>query len=532
MRNYRFDVFKQMFLLVGLAFVVGMSSCKKDEEPLPDPIASFQYEISTTNYLQVSFTNFSLDAATFSWDFGDGSTSVEENPVHTFPSEGTYTVVLTAFNGDGVGKTFSQDITITDPDAALKLLTGEVSKTWRLYRIESGMGVGPNLAQAFDWWSLQNDGSRPCVYQQEFTFKFNGDYVFDDKGSFWGDDAIFPEEMVTCFAALPENMVDKTGNDVSAWLGGTHSFEYTPSTGMVTLTGLGAWIGIPKVGTAGEVTEPQTSVTFKISIEQFDGYDLMDVLFIYDWGVWAFKYASYSNPSLEPAVVSLFVDFDYDVDGRTVTFENQSKDATTFVWDFGDGSSSTEENPVHTYAADGTYAVVLTGTGSAGSKEATKNVIIDTNTPPDLAPAPTEPEANVISIYSDAYTDITGVNLNPNWGQATVTSEIEIAGEKVLKMAGLTYQGIDFAGNAQNVSGKTKLHVDVWCSVATTVNLSVIGNGENPVTLTTEAGVWKSFDILLSEYTVPDLSAVIQLKFDDAGTATSPTIYVDNIYFY
>lgn len=290
MKNYRFDMLKQMFLLVGLAFVVSMSSCKKDEEPAPDPIASFQYEISATNYLQVAFTNFSSEyAVTFSWDFGDGGTSAERDPVHTYASVGNYTVVLTALNKDGVGKTFSEDITITDPDAALKLLTGEVSKTWRLYRIESGMGVGPNVNQAFDWWSLQNDGSRPCVYSQEFTFKFNGDYVFDDKGSFWGDDAIFPEEMVTCFAALPENMVDKTGNDVSAWLGGTHSFTYAPSTGMVTLTGLGAWIGIPKVGTAGEVFEPQTSVTFKISIEQFDGYDLMDVQFIYDWGVWAFK---------------------------------------------------------------------------------------------------------------------------------------------------------------------------------------------------------------------------------------------------
>jgi PKD repeat protein len=233
-------------------------------------------------------------------------------------------------------------------------------------------------------------------------------------------------------------------------------------------------------------------------------------------------------------VVSFFVDFSFSVDDFTVTFENESKDAVSYSWDFGDGNTSTEENPTHTYAAEGIYEVVLTGTSATGdTKEAIKNVSISLD-PEELAPAPTEPEVNVISIYSDAYTDITGVNLNPNWGQATVTTEIEIEeGEMVLKMAGLTFQGIDFADNPQNVSSKTKLHVDVYCTVETNINISVISPGkENPVTITTEAGVWKSFDILLTDYTEPDLTAIIQLKFDDAGTGATPTIYVDNIYFY
>ncbi len=259
----------------------------------------------------------------------------------------------------------------------------------------------------------------------------------------------------------------------------------------------------------------------------------MKVLYVYNWGVWEFSYASYSNPALEPAVVSFMVDFSFEIDGRTVTFKNNSKDAISYNWNFGDGNSSTMENPIHTYANDGTYTVVLTGTSTTGTKEVSKIVAIDTNTPANLPPAPTAPAANVISIYSNAYTNITGVNLNPSWGQATVTAEVEVAGEKVLKMAGLNFQGIDFAGNAQDVSGKTKLHIDIWCSGVTDVNLSVISPGkENPVKITTEAGVWKSIDIPLSNYNVPDLKEVIQLKFDDAASGTSPTIFVSNIYFY
>ncbi|HKK63282.1 MAG TPA: PKD domain-containing protein, partial [Bacteroidales bacterium] len=318
-----------------------------------------------------------------------------------------------------------------------------------------------------------------------------------------------------------------------AWLGGTHSFEYEPSTGMVTLSGEGAWIGLPKLGTNGEVAVPQNSVTFKAVIEEREGYDFMQVQFQYDGAAWVANYASYSDATLEPDVVSFFADFSFATEGFTVTFTNESKDAASYSWDFGDGNTSTEENPVHTYAEEGSYDVVLTATADDGAtKEATKGVTISLN-PTELATAPTEDAANVISVYSDAYTDITGVNLDPDWGQATVTEEIEIEGEKVLKMTGLNYQGIDFAGNAQDVSGKTKIHVDVYASSVTDVNLSLIGGGnENPVKITTEAGVWKSVDINLSDYTSPDLAAIIQLKFDDAGTGTSPTIFVDNIYFY
>jgi PKD repeat protein len=521
------------FLVIAVSSLMTLVSCKDDDPDVLNPIASFQFEISTDNFLEVTFTNFSQNATSYNWNFGDGQNSTDVNPVHVYATAGKYDVVLTAMNDEGTSATFMQSIDIKDPDEALALLAGEVSKTWKLFRIDASMGVGPSLDTPYDWWSLANDGSRPCLYFHEFTFTRNMEYIFDDKGFMWGEGGIFHPDLVgECLEAIPSNMVGPNNEDLSPWLGGTHQFEYNSSTNTVTLMGEGAWIGLVKTGTTGEVSTPQTSVSFEMEITQNDGYDHMFVKFIYDWGVWVFNYASYSNAALEPEVVSFFVDFSFSVDGFTVTFENESKDAVSYSWNFGDGNTSTEENPIHTYAAEGIYEVVLTATGSTGgTKEAVKNVSISLD-PTELPPAPTEPAENVISVYSDAYTDITGVDLNPNWGQATVTTEIEIDGEKIIKMAGLNYQGIDFAGNPQNVSGKTKLHVDVYCSVETNVNLSVIGNGENPVTITTEAGVWKSFDILLSEYTVPDLTAVIQLKFDDAGTGASPTIFVDNIYFY
>jgi len=528
------------FLAMGTLAMITMVSCKKDDpEPeVKDPIASFQFEISQTNFLEVTFTNYSQNATSYSWDFGDGETSTEENPVYTYAEPGSYTVVLTAYNSADESATYDATIQITDPEEAYKLLTGEVSKTWKLYREGTSMSLGPDATNPAGWWSgLQNDGVRPCLYFQEFTFHFDGTYEFNDNGMFWGESGVFDGQwnFETCFEAIPANMINLDEVDVSAWLSGTHQFTYNTTAGTATLNGEGAWIGIPKLGTSGYTTVPLSSVTFNLEITEYTGYDLMTVTFFYgDDGLWTIVYANYSDPSLEPDVVSFRADFSYTIDGMTVTFENESNDAVSYSWDFGDGNTSTEENPVHTYDAEGIYDVTLTATNATGdTDEAIKSVSISLD-PTELAPAPTEPEENVISIYSDTYTDITGVNLNPGWGQATVTSEIEVLGEMILKMAGLTYQGIDFAENAQDVSSKTKLHLDVYCSAVTSVNVSLISGGplENAVTITTEAGMWKSIDIDLTNYNVPNLSDIIQLKFDDAGTGETPTIYVDNIYFY
>ena len=65
----------------------------------------------------------------------------------------------------------------------------------------------------------------------------------------------------------------------------------------------------------------------------------------------------------------------------------------------------------------------------------------------------------MLSIFSDAYTDLSGTDFNPNWGQGTVvTTEQVVPGDDVLKHAGLSYQGTQYT--ASDVSGKTHLHVD------------------------------------------------------------------------
>lgn len=148
--------------------------------------------------------------------------------------------------------------------------------------------------------------------------------------------------------------------------------------------------------------------------------------------------------------------------------------------------------------------------------------------PTQAAPTPTQAASSVISIFSDTYTNVSGTNMNPNWGQATQTSIVSIAGNNTMKMASLNYQGIQFGSN-QDVSSKTYLHIDYYTANSTSLKIYLISPGpvETPYTLTVPStGGWRSLDIPLTSFSPVNLSSVFQIKFDGNGE-----IYVDNIYF-
>jgi hypothetical protein len=66
--------------------------------------------------------------------------------------------------------------------------------------------------------------------------------------------------------------------------------------------------------------------------------------------------------------------FSFTVSGKTVTFVNESTDATGYAWTFGDNATSTESSPVHTYADYGLYSVSLKATGEGGENTSTLDV--------------------------------------------------------------------------------------------------------------------------------------------------------------
>ncbi|MEP6682060.1 MAG: PKD domain-containing protein [Parafilimonas sp.] len=86
----------------------------------------------------------------------------------------------------------------------------------------------------------------------------------------------------------------------------------------------------------------------------------------------AVNFASCKKDSTKPGP---FVFYSVSVDGATVTFTNKSTGAETYEWDFGDGTTSTDENPVHTYPGKGKYVPTLYATTASGEKAEASTVL-------------------------------------------------------------------------------------------------------------------------------------------------------------
>lgn len=84
------------------------------------PLAGFRYEIDSLNPLLVEFIDNSFyEPTAWSWNFGDGSTSTDVNPLHTFPASGTYTVCLTVSNQYD-SDTACREVEMTGPNATVQ----------------------------------------------------------------------------------------------------------------------------------------------------------------------------------------------------------------------------------------------------------------------------------------------------------------------------------------------------------------------------------------------------------------------------
>jgi beta-glucanase (GH16 family) len=148
--------------------------------------------------------------------------------------------------------------------------------------------------------------------------------------------------------------------------------------------------------------------------------------------------------------------------------------------------------------------------------------------PQNVAPEPQLSAERVISLFSDTYTNIDNIDYNPNWQQATQVTQIEIAGNNILKYAGLNYQGTDFGNNKQNVTNMDTVHLDYWTYNATELKFFLISPGpkETPFVIDVQQQSWQSLSIPLSTFSNVDLADIFQLKVEGNGT-----VYLDNIYF-
>lgn len=85
------------------------------------------YNFTSTN-LDFSFVNTSENGVSYLWDFGDGNTSTDQNPIHTYLNEGTYLVTLTVYQNNECYTSTSQWITILS--TSIENNEKDISKAW------------------------------------------------------------------------------------------------------------------------------------------------------------------------------------------------------------------------------------------------------------------------------------------------------------------------------------------------------------------------------------------------------------------
>ncbi len=164
--------------------------------------------------------------------------------------------------------------------------------------------------------------------------------------------------------------------------------------------------------------------------------------------------------------------------------------------------------------------------------------------PTDAPEAPTEDEVgnNVISVYSDAYTDIGNDGLN-NFNSGSILSVETIAANDVLKYTNLNFTGLEFLGpNIIDASASTTMHLDVWSPDANELKIKLVdfgpdgqfgGGDDSEFEINfgpTAASEWIAFDIPLSDFTgLTSTEHLAQIIFVNAPAGT---LFVDNLYFY
>ncbi len=258
-----------LFFIPLLSFI--LSSCDKEEQ-VPTPVANFTAsKASALVNEEIQFKNSSENATDYLWDFGDGNISMEKNPIHWYTNAGTYKVTLTATSSGKLNsKSIRIDITYLSPVA--------------------GFTMDKSEAKVNEIITFTNTTVNASSYAWDF-----------------GDGNTSNEEN-------PKHTYLSAGN-------------YT--------------VSLIATGDGGEQTVSKT----------------IDITY--------------------PAPVANFtIDKTSALLEEVITFTNTSENATSYLWDFGDGRTSTEENPKHAFSIGGKFTVSLTATGDGGENTLTKTIEI------------------------------------------------------------------------------------------------------------------------------------------------------------
>ena len=316
------------------------------------PVASFT---STVYDLTASFTDTSSDSdgsiASYSWDFGDGNGSSQANPSHTYAAAGSYTVFLTVTDDDGASNTASATVTVTAPNVApAASFTSTVTGLTANFTDTSSDSDGSIASHSWDF----GDGNGSSLQNPAHTYAVAGTYtvmltVIDNEGA---SNSALSSVTVTAPNVAPTANFSSSVTDLSA------SFTDASTDADGTVVSFSWDFG------DGNGSNQQNPV----HVFAASGNYVVTLTVTDDDG--ASNSISASITATAPNVPPV-ASFTTSITDLAVRFADTSADSDGSIvgwsWQFGDGNSSSSQNPLHSYAAAGSYTVTLMVTDDDGA---------------------------------------------------------------------------------------------------------------------------------------------------------------------
>ncbi len=273
---------------------------------------------------------------------------------------------------------------------------------------------------------------------------------------------------------------------------------------------------------------------------KIDGGDGSTTVYFDNWYFWKViegSDASLSDLQVDGETIDGFSPsiFEYDVELAagttiipTVTATTSDADATYVVNDAS--------------AIPGTTEVVITAQDEVTILTYLVNFLLPEPMPVEAAPTPTQLEENVISMFSDAYTDVDVDTWLTDWSVA-VLEEIEIQSNPTKKYSSLDYAGIETVGSPMDLESADMvyLHIDFWTPNSTAFRIKLVdfgGDGfgggndtEAEIEFTPVLSEWNLLDIPLEDFADMNMSDINQIVISSNPSGES-TVFIDNVFFY
>ena len=315
------------------------------------PVAKFQVINFCEDPFLKKFKNNSIDADFVEWDFGvDGistDVSTESDPEYIYPATGDYLVTMTVYNSETqCSHTTTRFARVRDLAASFSVLETEGCRPYTLLIEESSQD-----AVAWEWSAPGATIEDPSAQQPIILYNTFGTYsdvqlIITDVNDC--QDTILFTETISIGRAISNFTMDVTGGCLPL----TVNFTENATSDFATIESW-EWTFGDGLGTS---TEENPTFTFTET-----GLHNVRLIVTDSWGC---RRARNMVGAIE--VTDPIANFAADTLGCTwagMTFTDASEGvALDHFWDFGDGETSTDENPTHTYANEGIYTVCLTVT--------------------------------------------------------------------------------------------------------------------------------------------------------------------------